>query len=77
MHNDYNVNSNLELIIMINAHARFTPMLTIETKMCHVLIMCKTINSYIYMYIYTSTIKSPSAVQISKSLKQTQSIDKI
>ena len=27
--------------------------------------------------IYTSTIKSPSAVQISKSLKQTQSIDKV
>ena len=54
MHNDYNVNSNLELIIMINAHARFTPMLTIETKMCHVLIMCKTINSYIYMYVSTS-----------------------
>ena len=30
-----------------------------------------------YDIIYTSTIKSPSAVQISKSVKQTQSIDKI
>ena len=27
--------------------------------------------------IYTSTIKSPSAVQMSKSIKQTQSVDKI
>ena len=27
--------------------------------------------------IYTSTIKSPSAVQISKSIKQTQSVDKV
>ena len=27
--------------------------------------------------IYTSTIKSPSAIQMSKSLKQTQSVDKI
>ena len=27
--------------------------------------------------IYTSTIKSPSAVQISKSIKQTQSVDTI
>ena len=27
--------------------------------------------------IYTSTIKSPSAVQMSKSIKQTQSVDKV
>ena len=27
--------------------------------------------------IYTSTIKSPSAVQMSKSIKKTQSVDKI
>ena len=27
--------------------------------------------------IYTSTIKSPSAVQMSKSIKQTQSVDEI
>ena len=29
------------------------------------------------VYIYTSTIKSPSAVQMSKSIKQTQSVDKL
>ena len=29
------------------------------------------------IYHDTSTIKSPSAVQISKSIKQTQSVDKI
>ena len=27
--------------------------------------------------IYTGTIKSPSAVQMSKSIKQTQSVDKV
>ena len=37
---------------------------------CSVPVIC-------HFNIYTSTIKSPSAVQISKSLKQTQSIDKI
>ena len=30
-----------------------------------------------YICIYTSTIKSPSAVQMSKSIKQTQSVDKV
>ena len=35
-------------------------------------------NALQFLYdIYASTIKSPSAVQISKSIKQTQSVDKI
>ena len=33
--------------------------------------------SFITIPIYTSTIKSPSAVQMSKSIKQTQSVDKV
>ena len=36
-----------------------------------------TLDAIELIYIYTSTIKSPSAVQISKSIKQTQSEDKI
>ena len=42
----------------------------------NVVFVCK-IYYFECLQIYTSTIKSPSAVQISKSIKQTQSVDKV
>ena len=37
----------------------------------------RTLSFHYAFQIYTSTIKSPSAVQMSKSIKQTQSVDKV
>ena len=45
-------------------------------KLPNILTSMDNDNSDIFL-IYTSTIKSPSAVQMSKSIKQTQSVDKV
>ena len=51
-----------------------------KLKMANVILIYKSKDSSNitnYRPIYTSTIKSPSAVQMSKSIKQTQSVDKV
>ena len=56
-----NTCSKVMMIIIINEESHYV-MKTTHIPQCR---------------IYTSTVKSPSAVQISKSIKQTQSVDKI
>ena len=60
----------------INGHVAGVNCIKIHSLLPHIGCTVHS-NTVICLDIYTSTIKSPSAVQISKSVKQTQSIDKI